>query len=113
MPTADTTGSHLARSPFTNAANSSGVDGDGTASWVSNCFFSSADRSADRRVAKPGLDFGWQVSRPDQAIPVVREHGLETGLAAGNSGIVADKSTARHNVRAGNIIAFSHSPTLG
>src|SRR5262249_39806060 len=41
----DGTGSHLARSPFTNAVNSSGVDGDGRASWVSNCFFSSADRS--------------------------------------------------------------------
>src|ERR1700730_9772813 len=45
MPTAATTGSHLARSPFTNAANSSGVDGNGTAFWVSYCFFSSADRS--------------------------------------------------------------------
>ena len=44
----DSTGSHLARSPFspfTNAVNSSGVDGDGRASWVSNYSFSSADRS--------------------------------------------------------------------
>src|SRR5215472_16398829 len=41
----DGTGSHLARSPFTNAVNSSGVAGDGRASWVSNCFFSPADRS--------------------------------------------------------------------
>src|SRR5262249_56950780 len=31
--------------PFTNTVNSSGVDGDGRASWVSNCFFSSANRS--------------------------------------------------------------------
>src|SRR6516162_2334535 len=45
MPTAVTTGSHLARSPFTNAVNSSGVDGDGTASCISNCFFNSAQCS--------------------------------------------------------------------
>src|SRR6516162_2612282 len=45
MPTAVTTGSHLARSPFTNAVNSSGVDGDGTASCISNCFFNSAECS--------------------------------------------------------------------
>src|SRR5262249_17536639 len=51
----DGASSHLARSPFMNAVNSSGVDGDGRASWVSNCFFRSADRSvliaALRRLA--------------------------------------------------------------
>src|SRR5262249_25958920 len=45
IPTAVTTDSHLARSPFTNAVNSSGVDGDGTASCISNCFFNSAECS--------------------------------------------------------------------
>src|SRR3954470_5126049 len=44
-PVATTTGPHLACSVFTNEANSPGVIGDGTASWLSNCFFSSGDRS--------------------------------------------------------------------
>src|ERR1700694_4991520 len=66
MPTAATTGSHLARSPFTNAANSSGVDGDGTVSWVSYCFFSSADRGARRPALRSLASTG--PGRPPGAI---------------------------------------------
>jgi hypothetical protein len=82
MPTAATTGSHLARSPFTNAANSSGVDGNGTAFWVSYCFFSSADRSVLIAALRSLVSTSAGRAAGDQAIPVVREHGLETGLAA-------------------------------
>ena len=82
MPVAATTGAHLACSSFTNAAYSAGVEGAGMALTLSNCFFSSADRS----VLVAAL---WSLSRMsagtpagrDQAVPVVREHGLETGLA--------------------------------
>src|SRR5262245_1235040 len=42
-PVAVTTGPHFACSALMNVTYSAGVVGEGTASWVSNCFFSSAD----------------------------------------------------------------------
>src|SRR5215470_15866261 len=46
-PVASTTGPHLPCSACTRAANSSGAVGEGAAFWLSNCFFSSADVSAE------------------------------------------------------------------
>src|SRR5260370_29764144 len=45
VPVAVTTGPHLACSDLMNAAYSPGDIGDGTASWPSSCFCTSAERS--------------------------------------------------------------------
>src|SRR6266702_4779811 len=46
VPVVVTTGPHLACSDFTNATYSPGDIGDGTASWLSSCFFSATDFNA-------------------------------------------------------------------
>ena len=50
---ARTTGPHLACSARTKAANSSGVEGEGSAFWLSNCFFTSRNYRTLRSFTMP------------------------------------------------------------
>jgi len=67
---------HLACSAIRKAANSGGAVGDGTAFWLSNCFFSSADvstQTVDRRSLSR-MSAGVTGGR-DEPIPVVGVDG--------------------------------------